>query len=335
MSNSSSPAVTPLPIDGPPNEEPTHDLKESVSRTIVGNANSFGIWSPHEGWDLTHPDTPDSPPVQPRIHLQCEISNVAVDPVKTALLIIDMQNMLLSSAYSPPPALRAAEQSLLDYAIPAARKLGFQIVWLNWGLTEEELGNITPAEIRTFVFRANSARPDYGLSLRNGDKTDPENFLDCGEYSQLGSAPGADLGKIRLDDGTEVEAGRKMMRGSWNASLHKPLHESYTEGQKAKRPDIWIHKNKNSGLWNPTSDCTQYLERAGIRTLLFAGINTDQCVVGTLQDAHARGYDTIMLKDACATDIPDYSQEAGEYNMCRNWGFLSSCKGLARAAGID
>jgi hypothetical protein len=70
MSNSSSPAVTPLPIDGPPNEEPTHDLKESVSRTIVGNANSFGIWSPHEGWDLTHPDTPDSPPVQPRIHLQ-------------------------------------------------------------------------------------------------------------------------------------------------------------------------------------------------------------------------------------------------------------------------
>jgi nicotinamidase-related amidase len=229
MSESSSPAVTPLLIDGPPNEEPSHDLKKSVPRTIVGNAKDFWIWSPLDGWDLTHPDTPDSPPVQPRIHLQCEISNVAVDPVKTALLIIDMQNMSLSSAYSPPPALRAAEQSLLNYAIPAARKLGFQIVWLNWGLTEVELASITPAEIRTFGFKANSDMPDYGLWRRNGDRNEPQNFLDCGEHPQLGSAPGADLGKITLEDGTEVEAGRKMMRGSWNASLHQPLHESYIE----------------------------------------------------------------------------------------------------------
>ena len=51
-------------------------------------------------------------------------------------------------------------------------------------------------------------------------------------------------------------------------------------------------------------------------------------------DAHTMGYDTIMLKDGCATDSPDYAQKAAEYNMCRNWGFLSSCQALAQAADV-
>lgn len=47
------------------------------------------------------------------------------------------------------------------------------------------------------------------------------------------------------------------------------------------------------------------------------------------------GLDTIMLKDLCATESPGYAQEAAKYSMCSNWEFLSSCKALGRAAGIE
>ncbi|KAF2790020.1 Isochorismatase hydrolase [Melanomma pulvis-pyrius CBS 109.77] len=266
---------------------------------------------------LTYLMTPDSDPIHPRVVLDCEISDIIIDPTKTALLVIDMQNIALSSAYAPAPAMQAAEQSLLKYAIPTARKLCLQIVWLNWGLTKDD------------------DYSDYGLSEREGDPTEPVNFLRCGEHPRLQSSPGDNLGKVKSEDGTEIEAGRKMMRDTWNASLHEPLLSAYHEGRKTDRPDVWIHKNKNSGLWNPTSACTDYLQTNGIRTLLFSGVNIDQCVVGMLQDAHARGFDTIMLKDACATDSPWYAQMAAEYNLCRNWGFLSSCKALAKAASIQ
>jgi nicotinamidase-related amidase len=313
-----------------PGEQPRLDSEHN--KTVVGNSKNFWAWSSQEGWDLTHPPSPDSHPTEPRISLDCEISNVVIDPIKTALLIIDMQNISLSSALSPAPPARAAEKALLEYAIPAARKMGIQIIWLNWGLTEEELESVTPAEIRTFGFRANSNERDYGLSERKGDRTEPSKFLDCGERPQLRSSLGDDIGLIKLEDGSEVEGGRKMMRGTWNARLHDPLLVAFEEGQQADRPDVLIHKNKNSGLGETTSPCNVYLQRTGLRTLLFSGVNTDQCVVATLQDAHARGFDTIMLKDGCATDSPAYTQEAAEYNMCRNWGFLSSCKALAKAA---
>ena len=61
-------------------------------------------------------------------------------------------------------------------------------------------------------------------------------------------------------------------------------------------------------------------------------MNTDQCVMSTLQDAHAKGFDTILLKDACATDSPGYAQKSAEYNCCRNWGFLLTCRALSEAA---
>lgn len=35
---------------------------------------------------------------------------------------------------------------------------------------------------------------------------------------------------------------------------------------------------------------------------MFADANTDPSVMATLQDAHTRGFDTIILRDACAID---------------------------------
>lgn len=143
--------------------------------------------------------------------------------------------------------------------------------------------------MRVFGFQANSDVPDYALSLRTGDKTESEDFLACGKYPRLESLPGADLGTVTLEDGAQVSAGRKTMRGTWNADLHTSLLTSYTESQKSHKPGTIMHKSKNPRLWNPTSDLKIYLERACIRTLLFAGVNTEQCVMGTMQDTHERG----------------------------------------------
>lgn len=168
-----------------------------------------------------------------------------------------------------------------------------------------------------------------------GDPNDPANFLKCGERPNLNRLPGTELGEIVLEDGSRVNAGRVMMRGTWNTALHGPLAGAYEEGKKAARPDVWIHKNRNSGLWNEKSAMGEYLKREGIRTLLFSGVSTDQCVGSTLQDAHAQGFDTMMLKDGCGTDSLPYAKATYEFNCVRAWGFLTSCKALAKAAELD
>jgi nicotinamidase-related amidase len=85
-----------------------------------------------------------------------------------------------------------------------------------------------------------------------------------------------------------------------------------------------------SGLWGDYTLCTKYLEKEGIRTLLFTGVNTDQCVAGSLMDAYSRGYDCLMLSDGCATTSPQSSQDNLEYNAARSYGFLLSCEDLAK-----
>ena len=100
-----------------------------------------------------------------------------------------------------------------------------------------------------------------------------------------------------------------------------------------KREDVWIHKNRMSGLWGGETACTKYLESQNIRTLLFAGVNTDQCVGGSLQDAFTKGYDCLMLSDGCGTTSPDHAQQCIEFNTAKTWGFTLTCEDLAK--GVD
>ncbi len=293
-------------------------------RLVVGSADNFFLWSP-QGWDLTHPSSPSAAPIESGVSLQCALGPVTFDPAKTALVIVDMQNFSISTALGNDheEAYFAAQDVLLKLGIPAARKLNLQVIWLNWGLTEEELKTITPGAARVFGFTSQPAEEQ-----KQGE-TGPQ------EEHPTGRGPGADLGRVTLDDGQVVDAGRALMRGTWNVELHGPLLPAFHEGQAARRPDVLVHKNRNSGLWDSTCDCMQYLKTAGIRTLLFAGMNTDQCVMGTLQDAHHRGFDTIMLHDACATNSPTFAQDSAKYNCQCSYGFLSSCEALAAAADQD
>jgi len=41
--------------------------------------------------------------------------------------------------------------------------------------------------------------------------------------------------------------------------------------------------------------------KKGVSTLLFAGVNTDQCVLGTLVDAYNCGWGCVLVDDCCGT----------------------------------
>lgn len=238
---------------------------------------------------------------------------------------------------------------LVEHAIPAARKAGLRIVWVNWGLTEEEIESMPPAIQRTFGFEATGSGGGVVPGGRDGGgdavfemgsdsvgldrdgverKVIVEGGKDARVYKGLGSWCGILHDPVK---GGEVDAGRLLMRDQWNAGLYGPLDELYEEGRRLEvRTDIWIHKNRMSALWGPSTRLEEFLQQEGIRSLLFTGVNTDQCVGGTLQDAFSKGYDCILLDDGVGTSSPEFAQSCIEYNAGKSWGFVSSCEKLAR-----
>ena len=84
-----------------------------------------------------------------------------------------------------------------------------------------------------------------------------------------------------------------------------------------------------SGMWGAKTACEDFLEQEGIKTLMFTGVNTDQCVGGTYQDSFSKGYDSILLTDGSGTTSPSYSQQCIEFNAGNTWGFATSCKAFA------
>lgn len=270
---------------------------------VIGNEKSFWLWSAEEGFDLTHPPTPSSEPIRPRIRMGTANAPITISPAKTALIIIDMQNLFLARPLVPQYEGHDAEEVLLRLGIPAARKAGIQIIWLNWGLSEDDLKTAPPTVMRTFGF--------------NNDGT-----------LRPGREVGVDLGQIKLDSGEVVQGGRLLMRNQWNTELHGGLEAAFQDGLKAARPDLLFHKNRISGMCDAMTDCTDYLLENGFTTLLFTGVNTDICVLGTLQDANSKGFDTVLLKDGCGTPNGESAKVATERSCSRPWGFLSSCEQL-------
>lgn len=311
-------------------------ISQGKKKILIGPADNFWLWSSEEGFDLSRPSALDSPPSPSSLHLKCQVSNVTLDPAKTALLIIDLQNYTLSKALRTdlPAEMFEAEEIILTHAIPSARKAGMQIIWLNWGLTDEDLLTLPPQQFRVFGWRPNVPDITCGIHFRERQTASAADFVTKGEHKIL-NAPGEELGEVTLKDGTKIDAGRALFKDTWNAALHDPLAASFEDSQKSSLPDVLFHKNRNSGMCEAMTECTEYLKEKGIRTLLFTGMNTDQCVLATVFNAQMKGFDTILLNDGCVTDSPAFAQQACEFQFTTIWGFLSSCKALAEAtAGL-
>src|SRR6185312_14932701 len=97
--------------------------------------------------------------------------------------------------------------------------------------------------------------------------------------------------------------------------------------------DIHVTKYRYSGFWDTALD--SILKNLGVTTLFFAGVNADQCVMSTLQDAMFLGYDVVYVEDCCATTSPEYCTLATIYNVKLLYGFVTSSQkmtsGIAEA----
>ncbi|KAG6890428.1 hypothetical protein C0995_008782 [Termitomyces sp. Mi166 len=124
--------------------------------------------------------------------------------------------------------------------------------------------------------------------------------------------------------------GRLLMRDERNSELYGPLQDEYLKGKKAGT-DFWIHKNRMSGLWGYQSALDLFLKENGITTLLFGGVNADQCVLGTIVDAYYRGYDCIVVRDTTATTSPQGGLSNLLHNATNVYGFVTDTKALLAA----
>ncbi|HEY2526448.1 MAG TPA: cysteine hydrolase family protein [Xanthobacteraceae bacterium] len=73
------------------------------------------------------------------------------------------------------------------------------------------------------------------------------------------------------------------------------------------------------------------LRNLSVTTLLFAGVNADQCVLCTLQDANFHGHDCLLIEDCTAATSPDFCMAGTIYNVRQCIGFVVNSDDLAAA----
>jgi nicotinamidase-related amidase len=124
---------------------------------------------------------------------------------------------------------------------------------------------------------------------------------------------------IGLGDPLPGSGAKVLEAGSWAAAIVDELAAGPT--------DIQVSKYRMSGFQDTALD--SILRNLNVTTLLFAGVNADQCVMCTLQDANFLGYDCVMLEDCAATTSPNYCMAATVYNVRTCFGFVMDSAALA------
>jgi len=136
--------------------------------------------------------------------------------------------------------------------------------------------------------------------------------------------------KHKLDQagiGEELANGPVLTQGSWGATMVAELLPLMSDD------DVLIEKVRMSGFYGTHLD--QVLRTQGISTLFFAGVNVDQCVTSTMEDAYFRDYNAVLLTDACATSSPDFCQQCVEFNAKNCWGFAMTTENFATPRPYD
>ncbi|KAH9480817.1 Ureidoacrylate amidohydrolase RutB [Psilocybe cubensis] len=263
----------------------------SNDRMVFGNVlNSWTKLS--SGWDLTRGNKTNA------ITLPIPKNGpIMIQPNKTALVIIDMQNFFLHESLGGNPLGRDVVPTTVNM-IHAFRNAGMPVLWTNWGLTENDLINMPPALINGFTTDGTSVT-SFGSDMGSivVPKSDP-------------SIPMTD--KIQGGNQT-IAVGRKLMRGSWNAQPWGALLNEQLQGV-ANGTDLYFNKNRLSGMWGPGTPMQTWLEDNSMTTLFFGGVNIDQCVWGTLVDSYYKGYDVILVDDIAATTSPIGATQMVDFN---------------------
>lgn len=233
------------------------------STQTLGNDYNYWTKLPNGTWDLTRSKVmPVTKPVV--IPFSGRRSSAIIEPSRSVLCIIDMQNFFLHPQLSPKATLGRAAIAPTVNMINAFRSNGMKVTWVNWGLTNYDLLTMPPA------FKSGFATNDFANATF-----------------------GSDMGTIE-DNGTTIAVGHKLMRGSWNAEPYGILGQMKDEGV-ANGTDLVFHKNRLSGLWGPQTPFGLWLQENEITTIFFGGVNADQCVWSTLIDAYFKGMYSVVL----------------------------------------
>lgn len=135
-------------------------------------------------------------------------------------------------------------------------------------------------------------------------------------FNPNGQAPGL-AGEIR----NERRTYHVLEEESWGARIIDELRQASS--------DIHVRKHRISGFWDTPLDAI--LRNVDVKTVFFAGVNADHCVLGTLMDANFSGYDTILLEDCVATTSPDFCMQATLHNVRFCFGFTTTSSQLTSA----
>jgi nicotinamidase-related amidase len=109
-----------------------------------------------------------------------------------------------------------------------------------------------------------------------------------------------------------------LQAGSWSAAIVDEL--------KPETGDICVDKYRMSGFFDTPLD--SILRNLAVTTVLFAGVNVDQCVLAALSDAACLGYDVVLLEDCAATTSPGFCLDATLYNVAQCYGFVATSADL-------
>ncbi|NEQ97566.1 MAG: cysteine hydrolase [Cyanothece sp. SIO2G6] len=126
---------------------------------------------------------------------------------------------------------------------------------------------------------------------------------------------------VGLGDPLPQNGAPVLIKDSWAAAVVDEL--------ESQADDIWVDKYRMSGFWDTPLD--SILRNLGKTTLFFAGVNADQCVMATLQDANFLGYDCILLRDCTATTSPEFCLKATIYNVNQCFGFVTDSANLIQS----
>lgn len=123
---------------------------------------------------------------------------------------------------------------------------------------------------------------------------------------------------VGMGDPLPSNGAKVLMAGSWAAAVVDELEQL--------PQDIRVDKYRMSGFWDTPLD--SILRNLGRTTLFFAGVNADQCVMATLQDANFLGYDCVLVKDCTGTTSPEYCWQATLYNVNQCFGFIADSNAI-------
>jgi len=153
-----------------------------------------------------------------------------------------------------------------------------------------------------------------------GNRPDLLNISPATRHVYNPTGTGVGLGDPLPSNGAAV-----LTQGSWAAAIVDELSPDPA--------DIHVAKYRMSGFWDtPLESILKNLART---TLFFAGVNIDQCVLATLQDANFLGYDCILLQDCSATTSPDFCYQATIYNVNQCFGFVARSSAVLAALRAD